>query len=121
MTIHVPRTDSGMFENTPTMVTSSPCVPRTTAGRTLVVVRSVKGKRTRTISPGWGVVGIKVRLVQPFPESRLGKAHPFLRLQPIRYPCQHGLALGGGEIPEQLGDLLSRNLGRQLWHPSPPI
>src|SRR5712691_9706300 len=113
-TTQVCRDGCGELEKIPTIVRSSPWVARTTAGLTFVVVRSVKGNLTRTTSPGWAIVGIKVWLGQPFLEPELPQPHPLSNLTPFRDGCQDYFKLLGRKLTEQLGELLRGDLNHQL-------
>ena len=85
---------------------------RTTAGRCLVVLRSVKGNGTRTMSPRLqGVVGGILRIV-PELEGRLSQTEPGQlfrgRSEHGRKPVQHFLLGLRGKIPKGSEDLFNR-------------
>jgi len=71
-----------------------------------------EGNLTRTTSPGWEVVGIEVRLGQPFLEPELPQAHPFTDvntlseflkddLELLRMLVNDGVRVAVGARPEE--------------------
>ncbi len=94
------------------MVRSSPRVAKTIAGLSFAALRSVKGNLTRTTSPGWMLVGIEIRFVQPFAEPRLAQSHPLSDLNPFRDLAEDHFELLGRKLTEQFRKLFGCNLNR---------
>ena len=96
----------GKVEKIPTTTTSCAWAARTVAGRSFAPLRLVKGKRTRTTSPGRNsATAVKVFLSVPLGESRFGQFHHL-----------EGFT-AGVEIGENSPQLFRRQLRQQFLYP----
>jgi len=119
MRSHVSLRAGGTVEKIPATITSSPWTANTTAGRSFVARKSVKGNRTRTTSPRWySPMRVEIVFLSPFGEGRFGELHHLKRLETLPQAGQHGLQFRRGQLRQQVFDGVRGNIERDFCHPS---